>query len=71
MSNILYRPPDDEQMLILLRQISITGLVVLGGATRVKNPEANFQNSFDGQAMAYGVTNAMYKIIFSYKTEGT
>lgn len=46
--------------------ISITGFVVLGGHTRVKNPTANFQNSFQGKATAYGTTNSLYKIIFSY-----
>lgn len=54
--------------LLTLIFISITGLVVLGGHTRVKNPTANFKNAFNGTsgATAYGATNAMYKIIFSY-----
>ncbi|TID16827.1 high affinity methionine permease [Venturia nashicola] len=54
--------------LLTLVFISITGLVVLGGHTRVKNPTANFKNAFDGTsgATAYGATNAMYKIVFSY-----
>lgn len=54
--------------LLTLVFISITGLVVLGGHTRVKNPTANFRNAFNGtsEATAYGATNAMYKIIFSY-----
>ncbi|UKZ45891.1 hypothetical protein TrVGV298_000085 [Trichoderma virens] len=46
--------------------ISITGFVVLGGHTRVENPTANFHNSFEGKATAYGITNGLYKIIFSY-----
>lgn len=46
--------------------ISITGLVVLGGHTRVENPLVNFQNPFEGKATAYGLTNSLYKIIFSY-----
>jgi amino acid transporter len=46
--------------------ISITGFVVLGGHTRVQNPTANFHNSFSGKATAYGATNGLYKIIFSY-----
>ncbi|KAL7941871.1 amino acid transporter [Trichoderma barbatum] len=46
--------------------ISITGFVVLGGHTRVQNPTANFHNSFEGKATAYGITNGLYKIIFSY-----
>lgn len=54
--------------LITLTFIGITGLVVLGGGTRVKGPTANFRNAFSGtnDATAYGATNAMYKIIFSY-----
>lgn len=46
--------------------ISITGLVVLGGHTRVPDPHINFQNSFEGQATPYGLNNALYKVIFSY-----
>ncbi|EFX00648.1 high affinity methionine permease [Grosmannia clavigera kw1407] len=46
--------------------IAITGLVVLGGHTRVKDPHANFVDSFTGHTSAYGATNAIYKIIFSY-----
>ncbi|KAF2436329.1 high affinity methionine permease [Tothia fuscella] len=54
--------------LITLTFIAITGLVVLGGGTHVKDPKANFRNAFEGssQATAYGATNAMVKIIFSY-----
>lgn len=46
--------------------IAITGLVVLGGHTRVKDPHANFRNAFEGSASPYGVTNSLVKIIFSY-----
>ncbi|TEA20262.1 High-affinity methionine permease [Colletotrichum sidae] len=46
--------------------IAVTGLVVLGGHTRVPQPPANFENSFEGTATAYGLTNALYRIIFSY-----
>lgn len=48
--------------------IIITGFVVLGGHTDVKDPKANFQNAFEGtgSASAYGLTNALYRIIFSY-----
>jgi amino acid transporter len=54
--------------LLTLVFISITGLVVLGGHTRVKEPTANFRDAFAGTsaATAYGATNAMYKVIFSY-----
>ncbi|KAE8449884.1 hypothetical protein EG329_007361 [Mollisiaceae sp. DMI_Dod_QoI] len=53
---------------ILLLFIIITGFVVLGGGTKVKDPKANFRNSFEGtkNATAYGLTNALYRIIFSY-----
>ncbi|KAJ6166675.1 hypothetical protein N7470_002122 [Penicillium chermesinum] len=48
--------------------ISIAGLVVLGGHTRVKNPQINWSDPWRGntQASAYGATNAMIKLIFSY-----
>lgn len=46
--------------------ISILGLVVLGGHTRVDKPDTNFQNLFEGQISPWGVTNALYRIIFSY-----
>lgn len=51
--------------------VGITGLVVLGGnVSRVPNPHANFRNSFSGfagtSASPYGITNALYKIYFSY-----
>lgn len=51
---------------LTLTFISITGLVVLGGHTSVPEPHANFVNSFDGKATPYGLTNALYKVIFSY-----
>ncbi|EMD94511.1 hypothetical protein COCC4DRAFT_43720 [Bipolaris maydis ATCC 48331] len=51
---------------ITLVFIAIIGLVVLGGHTKVKNPSAGFRNAFDGSPSGYGVTNAMYKIIFAY-----
>lgn len=50
---------------ITLVFISILGLVVLGGHTKVENPSARFQDAFEGSPSAYGVTNAMYKIIFA------
>ncbi|KZL86037.1 high affinity methionine permease [Colletotrichum incanum] len=46
--------------------IAITGLVVLGGHTNVPEPHANFEDPFEGKATAYGLTNALYRIIFSY-----
>lgn len=47
--------------------ISITGLVVLGGHTSVEDPTANFRDAFEGTSSAgYGITNALYKIIFAY-----
>jgi amino acid transporter len=49
--------------------VAITGLVVLGGHTRVKDPHANFRDSFKGTGSqgGYGITNALVKIIFSYQ----
>jgi amino acid transporter len=54
--------------LITLIFISITGLVVLGGHTRVKDPKANFRDAFAGSGSGggYGATTALYDIIFSY-----
>lgn len=46
--------------------ISVTGLVVLGGHTSVHDPQANFVNPFEGHATPYGLTNALYKIVFAY-----
>ncbi len=52
--------------LITLVFVAITGLVVLGGHTQVPDPHLNFEDAFSGHATGYGVTNALYKIIFSY-----
>ena len=52
--------------MITLFFVAITGLVVLGGHTNIKDPHANFKNSFDGHTTPYGMTNALVKIIFSY-----
>lgn len=52
--------------LLTLVFISITGLVVLGGHTSVKNPTANFSEPFKGTITPYGATTALYRIIFSY-----
>ena len=46
--------------------IAVTGFVVLGGNTKVEDPQINFRDSFAGAATAYGATNALYKITFSY-----
>lgn len=48
--------------------VIVTGFVILGGNTKIENPTANFKNSFSGteNASAYGLTNALYRIIFSY-----
>jgi hypothetical protein len=41
--------------------------VVLGGnVSRISEPLANFEDAFEGRATPYGVTNALYRIIFSY-----
>ncbi|KAJ5153656.1 Amino acid/polyamine transporter I [Penicillium coprophilum] len=54
--------------LVTLIFIGITGLVVLGGHTSVKDPKANFRNAFEGTgaATAYGATNALTKVWFSF-----
>jgi amino acid transporter len=52
--------------LVTLLFISITGLVVLGGHTKVSDPTVNFQQPFKGNITPYGATTALYRIIFSY-----
>lgn len=52
--------------LLTLLFISITGLVVLGGHTRVADPSTNFSQPFKGNITPYGATTALYRIIFSY-----
>ena len=46
--------------------IAILGFVVLGGNTKVEDPGLNFRDSFAGTATAYGATNAIYRLVFSY-----
>ncbi|CAG8006687.1 unnamed protein product [Penicillium salamii] len=48
--------------------VIVTGFVVLGGNTKVENPKLNFQDAWSGSstASAYGLTTALYRIIFSY-----
>lgn len=54
-------------ILTLTFSISITGLVVLGGHTRIKDPHANFRDSFSGTTgSGYGLANALVKINFAY-----
>ncbi|KAI8938449.1 hypothetical protein NX059_004341 [Plenodomus lindquistii] len=53
--------------LIILLFIVITGFVVLGGGTRVENPKASFQNSFDGITNnGNDIVNALVSINFAY-----
>lgn len=52
--------------LVTLLFISITGLVVLGGHTRVTDPGVNFSQPFKGNITPYGATTALYRIMFSY-----
>jgi len=56
------------KLTLTLSRISIAGLVVLGGHTKVVNPQINWHNAWEGtsKASAYGATNAMIKLIFSY-----
>lgn len=46
----------------------LTGFVVLSGNTKVEDPKANFRDAWSGSstASAYGMTIALYRIIFSY-----
>ena len=53
--------------LIILVFIAITGFVVLGGGTHIKDPHANFRNSFDGITNnANSIVSALVNINFSY-----
>jgi len=52
--------------LMTLLFVAITGLVVLGGHTRVRDPGLNFRQPFKGNITPYGATTALYKIVFSY-----
>ncbi|GIK04343.1 hypothetical protein Aspvir_008424 [Aspergillus viridinutans] len=54
--------------LVTLIFIGITGLVVLGGHTKIEDPKANFRDAFAGSSSAsvYGATNALVKVAFSY-----
>lgn len=52
---------------ITLVFIAITGLVVLGGHTRVEDPHANFRNSFAGTTSnGNGLATALVKVNFAY-----
>lgn len=47
--------------------ISITGFVVLGGNTGVKDPHSSFKDSFSGTTgNGYGLSNALVKVNFAY-----
>ncbi|RDB26216.1 High-affinity methionine permease [Hypsizygus marmoreus] len=47
--------------------IAVTGLVVLGGHTRVEDPHANFRNSFAGTTSnGNGLATALVKVNFAY-----
>ncbi|KDR71229.1 hypothetical protein GALMADRAFT_159475 [Galerina marginata CBS 339.88] len=53
--------------LITLIFIAITGLVVLGGHTRVQDPHANFRDSFAGTSSnGNGLATALVKVNFAY-----
>ncbi len=57
--------------LLTLIFVGLTGLIVLGGnVDRVPDPKANWRDAFSSfpgtAASAYGATNSLYRIIFSY-----
>ncbi|KAG5356310.1 High-affinity methionine permease [Yarrowia sp. B02] len=52
---------------VILFFVAITGLVVLGGHTRIKNPKDHFKEPFKGTTGNANVwANALVKIIFSF-----
>lgn len=53
--------------LLVLVFVAVTGLVVLGGGTRVKDPHANFRNAFQGTSSSGNAwATALVKIVFSF-----
>lgn len=47
--------------------VAITGLVVLGGHTRVQDPHVNFRNAFGGTTSnGNGLATALLKVNFAY-----
>ncbi|KAG6844225.1 hypothetical protein H0H87_008673 [Tephrocybe sp. NHM501043] len=47
--------------------IAVTGLIVLGGHTRVEDPHANFRNAFSGTSSnGNGLATALVKVNFAY-----
>lgn len=53
--------------LLKLVFVAITGLVVLGGHSRVEDPTENIHDAFAGTTDGgYELVNAMVKIFFSY-----
>lgn len=54
--------------LVILLFIVITGFAVLGGKTAVKDPRANFRNSFDGVTNnGNDIVSALVSINFAYQ----
>ncbi|ODV94496.1 hypothetical protein PACTADRAFT_77078 [Pachysolen tannophilus NRRL Y-2460] len=52
---------------VFLAFIAITGLVVLGGHTRVRSPTANFQNAWEGTTSdGNAIANSIIDVTFSY-----
>jgi hypothetical protein len=53
--------------MLTIVSISITGLLVLGGHTRVENPHANFRDAFAGTTSnGNGLATALVKVNFAY-----
>lgn len=51
----------------MCNSIAITGLVVLGGHTRVEDPHVNFRNAFEGTTSnGNGLATALVKVNFAY-----
>lgn len=56
-----------RRLINICSSISITGLVVLGGHTRVEDPHANFRNAFDGTSHnGNGLATALIRVNFAY-----
>ncbi|KAI0783753.1 amino acid transporter [Abortiporus biennis] len=51
----------------ILLFVVVTGWVVLGGGTHIKNPHANFRNAFEGSSTSSNdYATATFKVLFAY-----
>lgn len=62
-----YISPCSQRLINTNFSIAVTGLVVLGGNTKIEDPKANFRNSFAGTSSnGNGLATALVKVNFAY-----